>query len=353
MGTLDIEGYIECLLLVPSMSMPFNTKLAPIEVFEDDKHFLIRIHAGNRDRAKKIIGRQWDGDRKAWVYPKDLPTYEALVKEFRTDADSFDIRRPKTERPPDSKPPAREVDDDESEDQLSEEIPSSSNIGESQGNINNELEQIRVMLESLRDVTANQSHRLEEMRGVQQEATMALAKLKLPTQQTVKTEKVETLPELLNLSKQKEVELLEKALIDVACFAVKAEEQKSTVSYKKSFRNWVTNYRPLSNPTDFVIETHEFLRKQLAKIVEDDACTDFHYLVQKAKDENLIFKGHDPTIKAIPILFTLNTIRNRFAHSPIDDIQWQGEKWSRSILYLTNLALVWSKVVIEAEDCHE
>lgn len=113
------------LFLLLSMSMPFNTKLAAIEVFEDDTHFLVRIHPENRDRAKKIVGRQWDGGRRAWVYLKDQSTYEALVEEFKKDADSFNIRRPKTERPPGSKPPVREPEDNEiDEDQLLEEIPS-------------------------------------------------------------------------------------------------------------------------------------------------------------------------------------------------------------------------------------
>ncbi|HEY9903364.1 MAG TPA: hypothetical protein V6D43_13225, partial [Candidatus Sericytochromatia bacterium] len=73
------------------MSMLLSTnpeKFGHIEVSEDDTHFLVRIHPGNRDRAKKIFGRQWDGVRKAWVYPKEPSIYEALVDEFQKDADN-------------------------------------------------------------------------------------------------------------------------------------------------------------------------------------------------------------------------------------------------------------------------
>jgi hypothetical protein len=46
------------------MLISFNPgKLGPIEVSEDNTHFLVQIHPGNRERAKKIPGRQWDGNR--------------------------------------------------------------------------------------------------------------------------------------------------------------------------------------------------------------------------------------------------------------------------------------------------
>ncbi len=322
--------------------MPFKTNLgqhSPIEVFEDDTHLLVRIHPENRDRAKKIPGRQWDGNRKLWVYPKDQPTYEALLEEFKSDAEKFDIRRPKNQRPPGLKPPEKKL-DDELEDQVLEEIRSLGDIGESQGKIYSELEEIRVMLESLRDDAANQNRTLEELRGTQEEATKLLNNLESSTQQTVKTDPVEVLPEFLNLTKQKEVELVEKALVMIAC---------STTGEKKSFCDWLNKHKPLSRPADFVNETHEFLKNQLVKIVGDeDPHTDFYNLIKRARDENVIF---DPTIRPISILFSLNDIRNRFAHPPILFSQW--EKKSKSILYLMNLALVWSKVVMEVEDCDE
>lgn len=328
------------------MSMPLSTnpeKFGPIEVSEDDTHFLVRIHPSNRDRAKKIFGRQWDGARRAWVYPKDQLTYEALIEEFQKDADSFKIRRPKTQRPAGIKPPAKEPDDDEFEDELLEEIPSFGDSGENPGKIYSELEEIRVMLESLKDVAANQSRILEEVRGTQEEATKALTKFEPPIQQVVKTKPVEVLPDSLDLTKQKEIELLEKALIRIAC---------STANEKKSFCDWVSKHAPLDRPRDFVSETHEFLKEQLGKIVEDeDPDTDFYNLVKKAENENLIYSERFDPIKPIPLLKNLNAIRNRFSHSRGEFSQ--SERWNRSILYLMNLALVWSKVVMEAEDCDE
>lgn len=325
------------------MSMPFNTnpgKCGTIEVSEDNTHFLVRIHPANRDRAKKIAGRQWDGDRKAWVYPKEPLTYEALVEEFQKDADSFEIRRPKTKRPAGIKPSVEESDNDEFEDQLLEEIRSLGEIGESQGKISNGLDEIRVMLESLRDVTSHQSRTLEELRDVQKEANKALIKFEPPIQQIIKTKTVEILPDSLDLTRQKEIELLEKALIRIASLAA---------NERKSFCDWISKYAPLDRPRDFVSETHEFLKEQLGKIVGDeDPATDFKELIQKAKNENWIYSDRFAPIQPIPLLSNLNAIRNRFIH-PRGEFS-QSERWSRSIVYLMNLALVWSKIVIEVEN---
>lgn len=327
------------------MSMLLSTnpeKFGHIEVSEDDTPFLVRIHPGNRDRAKKIFGRQWDGVRKAWVYPKEPSIYEALVDEFQKDADNFNIRRPKTQRPAGIKPPAKEPDDDEFEDELLEEIPSLGDSGENQGKIYSEFEEIRVMLESLKDVAANQSRILEEVRGTQEEATKVLIKFESSTQPTVKAETVEVLPDHLDLTKQREIELLEKLLIIVAC---------QTTKEQRSFCQWVSKYKPLREPSGFVTKTHEFLKKQLGRLVGDESSyTTFHTLIIKARDENLIYRNDkNPADRPISILFTLNEHRNCFGHPDFD--QW--EEWNRSILYLMNLALVWSRVVMEAEEGNE
>lgn len=326
------------------MSMPisFNPqKLGSIEVFEDDTHFLVRIHPENRDRAKKIDGRQWDGDRKAWVYPKNLVTYEALIEEFKKDADSFNIRRPKTKRPPGIKPTVEEA-DHEFDEQLLENIRSIGDLGESQEKMYGELEQIREMLGSLRDVAANQSRLLEEVREIQEQTTTVFVKPELSSQEITKAEAVEFIPSQLDLSKQKEIDLLEKALVTIACY---------TAKNNKSFYEWVNQQKPLREPSGFVIKTHEFLKNQLAKLVGDDnPHAKFHNLILKARDEQLIYRDErNPADRPISTLFTLNEHRNCFGHPSFD--QW--EEWSRSILYLLNLAMVWSRVVIETENSDE
>lgn len=310
------------------MSMPFDTKSGPIEVSEDETHFLVRIHPSDRYRAKKIVGRQWDGSRKAWVYPKDPPTYEALLEEFQKDADSFDIRKPKTQRPPGIQPPNN--DEEDFEDEIIER-------SDALGKINEELEQVHIALESLKEYAVEQDRKLDSLREIQEATT--------------EPKVIESLPKSLNLNRQQEIKLVEDALIEIVSYSVK---NLSTTNGKHSFHKWISEYHSLSHPVDFVTTTHEFLKEQLGKLVEDeDPRTSFQELIHIAKNEDLIFYDkNNPANKPTPIdiLFDLNHHRNRIAHGSSLS-RW--EKSHLSILYLMNLALVWSKVVIEPGDNDE
>jgi len=124
----------------------------------------------------------------------------------------------------------------------------------------------------------------------------------------------------------------------------------ATANQQKSFCEWVKKYNPLSRPRDFVSETHDFLKQELRNIVGDENNNkDFKFsaLIKIANDENLFYsEKYNPII---PILRNLNAIRNRFHHSTGENFSWE-EKQSYVILYLINLALVWSRVVIEVEN---
>lgn len=53
-----------------------------IELKETETEYLLFIHYSQKERAKKIEGRQWDQSRKCWVYPKNRSVYDALIAEF-------------------------------------------------------------------------------------------------------------------------------------------------------------------------------------------------------------------------------------------------------------------------------
>ena len=63
------------------------------------------------DACAETRGRRWDGVRVAWVYDKTPEIYDALVAEFKRDADILEIERPTTKPPPS----VRQADPDEDE----------------------------------------------------------------------------------------------------------------------------------------------------------------------------------------------------------------------------------------------
>ncbi len=311
------------------MTMPLNNNpgvSSTVKISESNEHFLVSISYHDRDRAKKIPGRAWDGTRKVWVFPKDQFTYEALIEEFRKDADVFDIQRPKTKRPDGINPPNIYSDNEFEELSLDNNI-SSGNPSKEQINIYGELENIRMMVSSLTDISLGQSRIIEE----------------ISVNQATQVEKTEAIPESLDLNKQREVELFERTLVKIVC-SINDED--------KSLSEWMKLQKPLLNSSDFISQTHEMIKGQLKKLVGDeDYRGNFPDLVYRVRDEKLIYwDGKDKTVQPIGILLSLNVIRNLFAHSYG---LTEAEKRNKSMLYLINLSLVWQNIVMEEENINE
>ncbi|MBD2577943.1 hypothetical protein [Oscillatoria sp. FACHB-1406] len=316
--------------------MPFEVnpgKLGRIEVSEseDGRNFLVRIHPENRDRAKKILGRQWDGNRKAWVYPKTPEVYEALAREFCPDADVFDIRKPITQRYPGSTPPEHHVNIDPLE-----ELGSMEDASSSESIVSLELEQVQVMLSSLLNLTENQNDQLTQLYNLQNETAGKLSKLESIDRENLSPEPIEVLPAQLNFTDPKQLELIEKALVSLVI---------QSSANQKSLQEWFAKHKPLREPSAFVTQTHEFLKGQLGKIVGDEnKQTNFSKLIDKANRGKFIYSDPSrPQEEPILILKCLNFHRNYFGHP--DGIR--TEAWKRSILYLLHLPFVWSTIVID------
>lgn len=316
-----------------SMINPNTDKQGPIRVTEDDKHFLVEIHPNDRDRAKMIPGRQWDGKRVAWVFERAPETYDALVAEFKRDADTFEIRRPKTKRPPGVRQAtAEEVEEDFDWSTLE-------GLGEGQSKLQDEIADIRNALGAFSESFANQERVLEKIDTSQQEIGVQIRNSSDLSESLVGPEIVEVMPDEFNAEDNGHVQLLDNALKQIA---VMSSGQIET------FEEWLDKHQPLSRPLKFVSDTHELLKAQLEKIVGNaDYSDSFYDLIHRAKDENLIYSDRSDPVKVFPILMTLNTIRNRFAHARGEFDE--SEQWNRSTIYLMNLALIWPRIMIDQD----
>ncbi|ANO51880.1 hypothetical protein [Woeseia oceani] len=315
-----------------NMINPNTDKQGPIRVTEDDKHFVVEIHPNDRDRAKMISGRQWDGKRIAWVYEKAPETYDALVAEFKRDADTFEIRRPKTKRPPDIKAASLEEDDEDFE------WPALDELGEGQSRLRVELAEIRTTLNIFGEAFADQERQLESISASQKQLSESIGQAGQRESLAV-PEPIEVLPEDLDLENQAHLQLIERALIGVAYLASEKHP---------SFIDWVMGHRPLGRPSKFVTDAHEILKEQLEKHVGDvDASARFVELINRVQDENLIYCERGDPVQVFPMLRALNAIRNRFAH-PRGNFGY-AEQLNRSITYLMYLSLVWPKIMIDQD----
>jgi hypothetical protein len=308
-------------------------KSGQIHVTEDQENFLVKIHYRDKDRAKMIAGRQWDGKRSLWVYPKNPETYDALLEQFKRDADVFDIRRPKTKRPAGIEATeTTEVDDENDWTVLSE-------IGQGQTRLQEELTDIRNALGVLSESFRHHQASIDRIDESQNEIrTRVLASLGSDDEPQSNENATTNLSEI-DIEDDAHLQIFEEAMKEIAY---------SSSDFSEDFGRWILKHKPITRPLEFVSETHELLKEQLERIVPEASVNDsFYDLIHRARDENVIYSPKGDPIQIFPTLMTLNVIRNRFSHARNFD---DAEKRNRAITYLMNLALVWPKIMMDSSD---
>jgi hypothetical protein len=71
------------------------TQRTAVSITETAEHYLLKINASQKDRAKAISGYRWDPEAVCWVYPRTARNYDALIAEFGDDiVGNLKITRP-------------------------------------------------------------------------------------------------------------------------------------------------------------------------------------------------------------------------------------------------------------------
>jgi hypothetical protein len=310
----------------------------PVVITEVPNYFLVRIPADQGERARRIPGRQWDGNRKMWVFPKDLSTYEALEAEFKIGADVFAIRPPGNSSIVSPTPElAKEtpIDSPKTEEEFEEELTM---VVQKESVQDQGIESIYGLLLGVQEGMTVQRRLLDTILQKHDDFSQRLDAVEpKPTAVSKEIQIVKELPDLLNLSQTPDLKLLEKALIGIGFV---------TCGRDQTFMNWVLKQAPILAPFDFVCKTHEFLKQQLEKITGFGGPeTNFWELVNHIRAEELIFCDKFDPIQVFHILGTMNALRNQFTHQRAEI--GEAERMTRSILYLMNLALVWRRVMVD------
>lgn len=315
----------------------------PVVITEVANYFLVRIPSDQGERARQIPGRQWDGNRKMWVFPKDLQTYEALEAEFKAGADVFAIRRPDSSgvvQPTQSPQVFKETptDSPNTEEEFEEQLTV---VAQKESVQNRELESMYGLLLGVQEGMTVQRRLLDAILQKHDDFSERLDAVEhKPKAVSKEIQIVKELPDLLNLSQTPDLKLLEKALIGIAFV---------TCGRNQAFMNWVLKQNPLLTPFDFVCRTHEFLKQQLEKITGlGGPETNFWELVDHIRAEGLIFCERFDPIQVFHILGTMNALRNQFTHQRAEI--GEAERMARSTLYLMNLALIWSRVMVDEDE---
>lgn len=313
--------------------------LAPLVLTEAPKHFLARLPTDAGERAHRIPGRQWDGIRKMWIFPKTVEVFKALQAEFKSDADVFAIKEPE-------RGVGAQVDPFESEeggepDALEDEL---TNIAQEAPIGVTGSDPISRALQGIHDGVTEQQKILQDLLTKQEDIAERLTELEAaPNAASKEIRVVKELPGLLDLSKTADVALFEKAQISVA-FVTSGRDQ--------NLMNWLVKQKPMRMPMDFVSSTHELIKTQLETIAGIGGPeTNFWDLVKHIREERLIYCQPFEPVQVFYVLGAMNSIRRQFAHPR--NLVGEGEKMARSILYLMNLAMIWSRIMVDEESTEE
>ena len=327
---------------LPSAASGAPSSRGPVVVTEVPNHFLVRIPSYHGERARKIPGRQWDGIRKMWVFPKDLPTYEALEAEFKVGADVFAIRRPSgsgaaSQTPPTKVTKEKLIDAPNTEEEFEEQLTV---VVQQESERDQGLESLHRLLLGVHEGMTEHQRMLEVVLQKNEELSERLAELDTtPQSKSKEIQIVKELPDFLDLARTTDLRLLEKTLIGVAFV---------TCGRDQTFMNWAMKQKPVLTPFDFVCKTHELLKQQLEKIAGFGGPeTNFWQLVDNIRSEELIFCDRFDPIQVFHILGAMNALRNQFTHQRAEI--GEAERMTRSILYLMNLALVWRRVMVDED----
>lgn len=301
-------------------------KSGPISVVEEDGQFLVRLSFRDKERAKAISGRSWDGKRTAWVYPKTVTVFEALAAEFKSDADVFEIRKPKTIRPKDLQPPAGNDDEDEWF------IPGINELEESQTAITGELTALQEKVGLLHEAMGAHDKQIRKVLELQEFVKGALEEEK----------SIESPPSdeasVLDFSHAGDFDRFEEGLVYVAF---------RSSDRSKSFGQWLERIHPISRPHDFVFQSQEHIMDKLRGLLADADPGLSHYdLIKQAEAEQLIYQDPQQPRYIYSLLHAMRHIRNKVAHSATAH-DW--DVYNLSITYLMNLAIVWPRVVVDDE----
>ncbi len=285
------------------------------EVHEDDRYYYVKIHPEEKDKAKEIAGRSWDGEISRWVYPKRLEIYHQLCENLRDCAESFVATPPRETKKESNEKSLRT---NKTFDTTHQALPSeliSSGVEEKLGGINK-------IMESLGLAMASQGMHLKEIKN--QIDSLSNAE-KIEPEQT----------EELSLSNHQDCYKLDYFFMQVLTYGCKKADSEQTDSILEGFG--------LQSIVQFVTRKHEVVREELSlNVILDDHDVSFPKLVHTAKDQEAYINTRQGSIDLYSALLTMNNIRNNLAHLAPETTY--SRVLLMGLLYSILLVEVWSHI---------
>ena len=285
----------------------------PIEVTQDEKFYYVRIHPKEKHLASSIEGRSWDGEIRKWVYPKSQHIFEQLTENLKRQSNIFEISPPVSSKENEEEIPDKELKEfglkqlETLETKLETKLET---ILENIGSIGLSLNKQEQKIESLFKSTTSAEKSLDQIES------------------KVKDEKYNS-----NFDIDKKFnDYIQNILI------------QSSINNQDPSLNLIIRKLNFLNPSDFVLQTHERLRKEIEKVVRaPEHDTSFPSLIRTAYQGNNGKGIYRSTRKGKGIdiydaLYLLNNLRNEIAHPR------NNKRMIYGITYASMFVEIWEKI---------
>ena len=280
------------------------------EVHQDDRFYYVKIHPSEKEIAKEIRGRSWDGEISRWVYPKNAFTYQKLCEILKEISESFDISPPNecsaSDKDNEHEPPSNCAHDAGTSRQEHEKKP----------------EDNAKALESLGLALSAQSLCLEEIKEYVKSLNNTKSQINSSSGE-------------LRLSNPEDRSKLNYFVLQVLSYGCKKSESEQI--------DWILKDFALESIVQFVTQKHETIRDELRlNILLEEQNASFPRLVHTAKDQGAYINTREGSIDLYGALLMMNNIRNNLAHP--DPSSTNSRIILMGLLYSLLLVEVWSHI---------
>tara|TARA_S200000501_G_scaffold38034_1_gene31305 strand:- start:2594 stop:3538 length:945 start_codon:yes stop_codon:yes gene_type:complete len=307
----------------------YRTPYFPPEITEDRKFYYLKIHPEERQIAKDIQFRQWNGEIKKWVFPKKISVYKELVEKLKTKAKFFKITEPQDE----TKANANGSNKSSilTDDQITElwqdfkrlpkqEQNDTSSVSDNKSLlIEEKLEEFSESINFLKTSLSSQSEKLDSLLENNNKNNSLMLEGKSNVDENHLNEKID--------------DVVNKYFRQIISDGPMLKDNFKMQSLLESFN--------INQMTDFVLENHEIVYGTLLNIDINNKSKSYNRCVDDARREGYYFNDREGTVDLYQSLSIMMNCRNALSHPKNKS---KTRKKFLGILYALLFFETWAKI---------
>ena len=299
------------------------------EITEDRKFYYLKIHPEERQIAKDIQFRQWNGEIRKWVFPKKISVYKELVKKLKSKAKIFKITEPQDETKTNGNSPNKGsyLTDDQIKElwQDFKRLPKHEQNATSSVSDNNylliqeKLEEFSSSIDFLKNSLSSQSEKLDSMLENKNKNNILMLERKSNVNENYLNEKID--------------DVMNKYFRQIISDGPMLKDNHKMKSLLDSFN--------INQITDFVLENHEMVYGTLKNIDANNKSKTYNRCVDDARREGYYFNDREGTVDLYQSLSIMMNCRNALSHPKNKS---KTRKKFLGILYALLFFETWAKI---------